>query len=284
MTSAPGIVVVDASLALKWVLNEPDTPAALALLEEWQRAGVRAVAPSWFACEVGNILYRHAVGWTFTLAEAGELLAAALAQVQLQAEAPADAIRALGIAHAAGQKASYDAQYAALAERLGCELWTADGRFAAAVRGVLPSVRTLSEWVPGTTPSARLLPDDLYRRLSALPNWQEVLREQVEAMPEEQLAGIAQVISEGAVAHWRAQGLMDAPDLWERAQEYATRAGVWDRAAGRVATSWLREQFYKWMVTNPTIDEMARIAGEEVGRSVTYFEQLDEQSDAGSTA
>jgi predicted nucleic acid-binding protein len=47
----------------------------------------------------------------------------------------ADAERAIEIAALTGQRASYDSHYLALAERLGCELWTADDRFRDAARG-----------------------------------------------------------------------------------------------------------------------------------------------------
>jgi predicted nucleic acid-binding protein len=59
----------------------------------------------------------------------------------------ADAERAIEIAALTGQRASYDSHYLALAERLGCELWTADDRFRDAARGsrVQARVRGLSE-------------------------------------------------------------------------------------------------------------------------------------------
>ena len=38
-------VVVDASVALKWVLEEDGTDEALALWDRWQTAGERLIAP-----------------------------------------------------------------------------------------------------------------------------------------------------------------------------------------------------------------------------------------------
>ena len=40
---------------------------------------------------------------------------------------------------------AYDAQYLALADLLGCELWTADRRLVSAVAGKLPWVRWIGE-------------------------------------------------------------------------------------------------------------------------------------------
>ena len=38
-------VVVDASLALKWVLDEPDSVAAVKLLNSWTDRGTKVIAP-----------------------------------------------------------------------------------------------------------------------------------------------------------------------------------------------------------------------------------------------
>lgn len=51
-------VVVDASIAVKWVVEEPGSEDARALLETWLAADMQPVAPSWLACEVSNILYQ----------------------------------------------------------------------------------------------------------------------------------------------------------------------------------------------------------------------------------
>ena len=53
--------------------------------------------------------------------------------------------RALELASRFGQGAAYDAHYLALAETLGCELWTADEKFFRAARGEATSVRWIGE-------------------------------------------------------------------------------------------------------------------------------------------
>jgi predicted nucleic acid-binding protein len=63
---------------------------------------------------------------------------------------PAVSVRALAIADQLRQRASYDAQYLALAEHLGCELWTADERFWNAARPAFPQVRWVGEIRTGT--------------------------------------------------------------------------------------------------------------------------------------
>jgi len=53
--------------------------------------------------------------------------------------------RALSIATRFKRPKAYDAQYLAVADLLGCELWTADRRLASAVAGELPWVRYVGD-------------------------------------------------------------------------------------------------------------------------------------------
>ena len=149
MTNPRPVVTVDASLAVKWILPEDDTDLALALIEEWAATAVQPIAPGWFACEVANVLFQRIRAGEMSLSDARAQLRTLLAVVDLRDEDPSDAERAMEIALLAGRQATYDAQYAALAERLGCELWTADDRFRDAAIGVFPRVRSLTEFRPG---------------------------------------------------------------------------------------------------------------------------------------
>lgn len=138
------VVAVDVSLALKWVLLEQGSDRARQVLAAWTAAGIQPIVPSWFACELANVLYRIALRGALTLADAQADHANVMGLVWVAGDDPEDARRAMEIALQAGQPASYDAQYVALAERWGCELWTADERFVRALGGVLPFVRALS--------------------------------------------------------------------------------------------------------------------------------------------
>ena len=51
------LVVVDTSLAVKWFVEESDSPAAMALLEHWQAGGIRVAAPDLLAREFINSLF-----------------------------------------------------------------------------------------------------------------------------------------------------------------------------------------------------------------------------------
>ena len=137
-----GAVVVDASLAIKWVVVEPYTAEAVALLTDWNAGSIDRIAPVLFGYEATNALYRKrpAVGGAGWVAQN---LADLLAAVTILAPTFRALERAAEIAELLGQPAAYDAQYIALAEAEGAPLWTADERFWRAARGPFPFV----QWV-----------------------------------------------------------------------------------------------------------------------------------------
>ncbi|MDQ6907634.1 MAG: type II toxin-antitoxin system VapC family toxin [Chloroflexota bacterium] len=136
-------VVVDASIAVKWVVAEEGARDACALLQSWLAAGVQPVAPSWFTCEIANILHRKALTGDLSFADAVGAYDDLLLFVTILSENAADGKRSIAIARETNQQQSYDAQYLALAERLGTEYWTDDRRFVAAVSASFPQVKRL---------------------------------------------------------------------------------------------------------------------------------------------
>lgn len=139
-----GFVVVDASLALKWLVDEEDSDKAHALLEAWDDAGIRPTAPGFLPTEVTNALHRRVLRGALTVEEAVVLIESLSVRVELQ-EVPGIHSRALELASELGQGAAYDCHYLALAEALECELWTADERFQRAASPAFGFVHALSE-------------------------------------------------------------------------------------------------------------------------------------------
>lgn len=124
-----GLVVVDASLAVKWLLPEQFAPEASVLAEHWETHQIEMVAVHLLPMEVANALHRKVVQGTITATDAARLISSFLSyNVRLIYQQRLHA-RATELASELRQGAVYDAHYLALAETLGCELWTADQRF-----------------------------------------------------------------------------------------------------------------------------------------------------------
>jgi predicted nucleic acid-binding protein len=142
------IVVVDASLALKWVLSEADSNTAIALLQTWNTDKMEIIAPAQFTYEATNILYRQIVTNKLSYEEVKKLLTKLLSIGILLnfVQHREISIRAMELSHRFGLPAAYDAHYLALAEHEKCEYWTADARLWNAVADKLPWVRRLSDY------------------------------------------------------------------------------------------------------------------------------------------
>lgn len=115
-------IVIDASVALKWVFDERGTEAAIALLAE------ELIAPELWLAEASNALWRHV--------RLGETSSAeALARIDELAKAPVALMsiepymrRALQLATQLDHPV-YDCLYLALAEHLDTHVITDDRRF-----------------------------------------------------------------------------------------------------------------------------------------------------------
>ena len=130
--------VIDASVAIKWVIDEPGTEQALLLRRH------RLVAPDLLVPECANILWKKVRRQELSEAEA--MLAARLlqrAEVQLEPMRgllePATKL-AIALNHPA-----YDCIYLALAQGLSCGMVTADEQLYRKTLAIEPKVVRLAE-------------------------------------------------------------------------------------------------------------------------------------------
>ena len=121
-------LVVDASVAVKWLVEEEHSDAADRLLD----GNHELFAPRLMASEVGNALWRKVRMGELERSRAGAL-AAAISEMAVRwtedEEVGPDAVR-LSLAL---DRPVYDCVYLALAHRLGATLVTADIRFVNAL-------------------------------------------------------------------------------------------------------------------------------------------------------
>lgn len=141
------MICADASIVVKWVLDEERSDQARALLREAVTAGRGIIAPPLLPIELTNILRQR------TRPTDGMSLDVATRQLDRFLTLPItihnpDGLhqRALALSHVLNLPAAYDAHYLALAEYFGCELWTDDRRLLRAVQNEFPFVRQLGEY------------------------------------------------------------------------------------------------------------------------------------------
>ena len=119
-------VVIDASVALKWVLDEPGKDAADALLEE------ELIAPSLWLLEAANALWRRTQRGEINGEEAKERLSELYNAPVTTTTLEDDLLAAADLANVLGHPV-YDCLYLAMAIRENTYVVTADSRFHAAV-------------------------------------------------------------------------------------------------------------------------------------------------------
>jgi predicted nucleic acid-binding protein len=135
--------VLDANVALKWVLTEADSPKALRLRADFQAGVHEFLAPDVFPVEVAHALTRAERRGVIPVGQAAVHLAEVLATPPQLHSYLALLNRALAISSSA-RIGVYDCLYVALAEREGCEFVTADDRLVRNLHSLFPLLKALT--------------------------------------------------------------------------------------------------------------------------------------------
>ena len=139
-------ICVDANLVLKLVLVEEDSPLVHELWDRWIDKGVEIVAPPLLAFE-GTSMIRNEVHRGLMPPDEGELMFEALQAQGVKLLYPEGLHRtAWELAKKFDRPAAYESHYLALAEMLGCELWTGDRRLYNVVKDELSWVKWLGDY------------------------------------------------------------------------------------------------------------------------------------------
>jgi predicted nucleic acid-binding protein len=140
------VICADASVAVKWILDEDRSDRARALYSAAVQISEPIVAPPLLPLEVTNILRqrmrtRDGLSLDAAMQHLDDFLALAI-----EFHNPAGLhFQALVLADALDLPATHDAHYLALAEHLDCELWTDDQRLLRQVATSLSFVRWIGD-------------------------------------------------------------------------------------------------------------------------------------------
>ncbi len=118
-------LVVDASVAAKWLFDEPGTDAALGL----RTPEFELLCPDLLFLEVGNVIWRKVRAEEVDEAD-GRAMVAAILEAPLQVESSAGLLPAAWEIAVRHDRSVYDGVYLALAVALDARLVTADRRLA----------------------------------------------------------------------------------------------------------------------------------------------------------
>lgn len=141
-----GVVCVDASVAVKWLIPERDSDRAVALLTHSRTGAHQLVGPSHLIQEVTSAILKKMRLGEIEIEQARTLSVRAGELMVEIVSPPTLPLRAFEIAARFNLKWIYDAFYVALAEIVECELWTADERLHEIVSPAFPNVRLLTEY------------------------------------------------------------------------------------------------------------------------------------------
>lgn len=123
-------LVVDASVAAKWLVEEDGTEAALRL----RAPEYDLLAPDLLFLEVGNVVWRKVCAGEIEAAD-GRAMVAAILEAPLHVEESTALLPAAWEIAVLHDRSVYDGIYLALAVALGVPLVSADLRLKAALRG-----------------------------------------------------------------------------------------------------------------------------------------------------
>ncbi len=127
--------VLDASVAVKWVLPESDSAIAIDFRDNVEAGNFEIIAPDTFPIEVAHALTRAERRGLLPVGKASDGLDAILAN-ELELFPYMDFLSLAVELSSKNRIGVYDCLYVALAEEMDCELITADARLVNAFHGL----------------------------------------------------------------------------------------------------------------------------------------------------
>lgn len=141
----PPQLVVDSSVAIKWLVPEPYSEQARLILNDYQKGELDLLAPDLIYAEVGNIVWKKQAFQGLAVTDAQlviDTFRTLTFSITPTAVLLADAY-SLAVRH---QRTVYDMLYVALGQQENCRFVTADEKLVNAIHNAFPSVIWIANW------------------------------------------------------------------------------------------------------------------------------------------
>lgn len=147
-------VVVDANILIAFALaDEPLHTQAKLILSAWKNDREHLTAPRLFRSEITAVTCKVVYQGRMSAEQGRAMLANLLIYPVEFHEDDALLKEAYEIAVRFNRPRAYDSQYMALADRLQCDLWTADERLVNSVQAQFSRIHWLGNWTPPHSPA-----------------------------------------------------------------------------------------------------------------------------------
>jgi predicted nucleic acid-binding protein len=135
--------VLDANVALKWVLAEPDSNKAKQLRTDFRSDVHELIAPDIYVVEIAHALTRAERQGRISVGQSGIFWADVMSTSPLLERSGPLTPRAIAISSAL-RIGVYDCLYVALAQRESCQLVTADDKLVRTFQPIFPFIVALA--------------------------------------------------------------------------------------------------------------------------------------------
>lgn len=138
-------LVLDASVAIKWVNpHEPFADKAILIREDYEQGHVSLLVPTFWEYEIANGVNKAVARGQLSPEEGQEAITLLLAIHAQKVSLPSPQ-ESYALARRY-QRSVYDSWYVNLAEKTGCECWTADQKLYNALKDTIPWIRWLGNY------------------------------------------------------------------------------------------------------------------------------------------
>lgn len=138
-------LIVDSGVAVKWIIEEPDSPVADQILQSYQQSQLAFYAPDLILPEVGNIIWKKVIFSGLDVCDAKAAIKK-VDSIHFELINTSTLFDEAFVISVNFKRTFYDSLYLAAAKELECDLITADERLHNSVKAAFPNLVLMTDW------------------------------------------------------------------------------------------------------------------------------------------